>query len=101
MPDVLSSLLPWVIVLVIFYLLLILPEQRKQKKFKAMVESLNTGDEILTRGGIYGKIVNIKDDYMIIESGAEKTRLKMSKSAIGSVVNKKEEETKEVKETKE
>lgn len=98
----LTGLLPWVAVLVIFYLLLILPEQRKQKKFKAMVESLKAGDEVLTRGGIYGKIVNIKDDYMIIESGAEKTRLKISKGAVGSIVSTKEakeEETKEVKES--
>lgn len=99
--DVLSSLLPWVVVLVIFYLLLILPEQRKQKKFKAMVESLSSGDEVLTRGGIYGKIVNIKDDYMIIESGAEKTRLKISRSAVGSVVSTKESKEEEVKEIKE
>lgn len=94
MPDLLTGLLPWIIVLAIFYLLLILPEQRKQKKFKAMVESLKTGDEILSRGGIYGKIVNIQDDFMIVESGAEKTRLKMSKGAIGSVVTPKEIEAK-------
>lgn len=96
--DILQGLLPWVIVLVIFYLLLILPEQRKQKKFKTMLGSLKSGDEILTRGGIYGKIVNIKDDYMIIESGAEKTRLKISRGAIGSVVTSKEDNTEEVKE---
>lgn len=92
--DLLTGLLPWIVVLAIFYLLLILPEQRKQKKFKAMVNALKVGDEMITRGGIYGKIVNIQDDFMIIESGAEKTRLKMSRGAIASVVTAKEEEAK-------
>ena len=87
MQQLLLQLLPWIAVLVVFYLLLIMPEQRKQKKFKSMVDSLQVGDEILTRSGIFGKIVNIKDDYMIIESGAEKTRLKMTKAALASVTN--------------
>lgn len=101
MPQALTALLPWVVLIVVFYLLMFLPEQRKQKKFKAMVNSLKIGDEVLTRGGIYGKIVNIKDEYMVIESGAEKTRIKMTKNAISSVLNSVEEnEDKESKETK-
>lgn len=91
MPQLLTGLLPWVAVLVVFYLLLILPEQKKQKKFKAMVDALGVGDEILTRSGIYGKIVNLKDDYMIIESGAEKTRLKMARVSVASVTSSKED----------
>jgi preprotein translocase subunit YajC len=82
----------WVVILGVFYLMLILPEKKKQKKFNAMVDELKTGDEIITRGGIYGRIVNIQDDYMVIESGAEKTRLKLIRSAVGSVVSSKEEE---------
>lgn len=92
MPQSLSMILPWIILIVVFYLLLFLPEQKKQKKFKAMINSLGLGDEIVTRGGIYGKIVNMKDDYMVIESGAEKTRLKMTKSAVSSVVSQSGEE---------
>ena len=92
MQQILTGLLPWVAVLAVFYLLLIMPEQRKQKKFKSMVEALKVGDEVLTRGGILGKIANLKDDYIIIESGAEKTRLKMTKSSVSSIVNSKEEE---------
>lgn len=87
MQTFLQTLLPWILVFAVFYLLLILPEQRKQKKFKAMVSALKIGDEIVTRGGIFGKIVNIQDDYMIIESGAEKTRLKITRSAVSSVTH--------------
>lgn len=92
--QALSYLIPWIIVIVVFYLLLFLPEQKKQKKFKAMVDALKIGDEVLTRGGINGKIVNIKDEYMVIESGAEKTRIKMLKNAVSSVVSSKEDESK-------
>lgn len=82
----LQTFLPWILVFVVFYLLLILPEQRKQKKFRSMVDALKVGDEILTRGGIFGRIVNLQDDYMVIESGAEKTRLKITRSAVSSVI---------------
>lgn len=88
----LSQIIPWIVLIVVFYLLLFLPEQKKNKKFKAMVNSLKVGDEILTRGGISGKIVNLKEDYMVIESGAEKTRIKLLRNAVSSVVNSKEEE---------
>lgn len=95
--NFLTTLLPWILVFVVFYLLLILPEQKKQKKFKAMVDSLKAGDEILTRGGIFGKIVNLQDDYMVIESGAEKTRLKVTRSAVSSVIKSQVSETTEAK----
>jgi preprotein translocase subunit YajC len=87
----LGGLLLPILILVFFYFFLIVPEQKKQKKFKAMVEALKVGDEIITRGGVYGKIANIKDDYMIIESGAERTKLKITKNAVSSVVTSSEE----------
>lgn len=92
MSTFLTSFLPWILVFAVFYLLLILPEQRKSKKFKAMVDALKIGDEVVTRGGIFGKVVNLQDDFMIIESGAEKTRLKVKRSAVGSVVSNETEE---------
>lgn len=90
MQQALTALIPWIAVLAVFYLLIIMPEQKKQKKFKSMVDSLKVGDEIITRGGIYGKVVNLKDDYMIIESGAEKTKLKITRSSVSSVESTKE-----------
>jgi len=84
----------WVVLLAVFYFLLIMPERRRQKKYNAIVDALSVGDEILTKGGIYGKIVNIKDDYMVIESGEAKTRIKMAKTALATVIKSVEEETK-------
>ncbi len=55
-----------------------------------MRESLRVGDEIITIGGIYGKIVKLKDDMVTIEVGANKTKIDLTKWAIGSTINKQE-----------
>ena len=56
-----------------------------------MREGIKVGDEIITIGGILGKVVTVKDDQIIIEVGATKTRLELTKWSVGSVTNKKEE----------
>ncbi len=76
--------------LVVFYLFAIRPQKKKENEIKAMRSSLRTGDEIITIGGIYGKILRVKDDMIIIEVGTTKTRLDITKWAVGSVVNKNE-----------
>lgn len=80
-----------VVFLVIFYFLLIRPQQKRDKKLKDMRSNINVGDEILTIGGIQGTIITVKEDIIVIESGAAKTKLTISKWAVGSVVNKKAE----------
>ncbi|TZE83516.1 preprotein translocase subunit YajC [Calorimonas adulescens] len=72
----------------IFYLLIILPQQQRDKKEKEMLASLTPGDEIITKSGIYGKILNIKDDAVTIEVGADKVKLKIAKWAVGGILNK-------------
>ncbi|QSZ26730.1 preprotein translocase subunit YajC [Aceticella autotrophica] len=81
-----------IIFMAIFYFLLIMPQQRREKKERAMLDALKPGDEILTKSGIYGKILNIKDDVMTIEVGADKVKLKMAKWSVANVLNSKEEE---------
>lgn len=80
-----------VVFLVIFYFLLIRPQQKRDKKLKEMRSNINVGDEILTIGGIQGTIITVKDDVIVIESGSAKTKLTIGKWAVGSVVNKKAE----------
>lgn len=75
-------ILPYVIILAVFYFILILPQRRREKKMKAMLDALKVGDEILTIGGIYGKIIAIKDDVLTIEVGADKTRLKIARWSV-------------------
>ncbi len=76
--------------LVVFYLFAIRPQKKKENEVKSMRNSLRAGDEVITIGGIYGKILKVKDDMVILEVGTTKTRLDVTKWAVGSVVNKNE-----------
>ncbi|MCD5410691.1 MAG: preprotein translocase subunit YajC [Clostridiales bacterium] len=72
----------------VFYFFLIRPQQKKEKKIKEMRSALKVGEMITTIGGIYGKIVNLKEDYVTIEVGSEKTKIVVTRWAIGSIVEK-------------
>lgn len=69
----------------LIYFMMIRPQRRRDKEIKDMRAALKPGDEIVTVGGIVGKIVSIKEDVIVIETGARKTKLEMLKSSIGSV----------------
>lgn len=88
------TIIYFVVILGIFYLALWVPESRRKKKFKQMMESIKVNDEVVTRGGVLGKIVNIQDDFIIVQSGPDKARLKMQKSAVANVLTKRAEEAK-------
>ena len=81
-----STILMYVAILGVFYLLLIRPQRKKDKQIQEMRKNIKEGDEILTIGGIYGKVLNVKDEAVIIEVGADKTKLKIAKWAIGKKV---------------
>ena len=65
------NLLPLITVFVIFYLILYLPQRRRQKKHKQYVEALKIGDDVITDSGIYGRVVNIKEETvtLVIKKG--------------------------------
>ena len=73
-----------------FYLLFMLPQKKKETKIRQMLDSLQVGDDIMTIGGIIGKITHIKDDEISIETALEKTKIKMAKWSIKSVEKSKE-----------
>jgi preprotein translocase subunit YajC len=78
----LLSLLPMIVIIGgIFYFLLIRPQQKQQKKLQEMVSSLKINDEVVTSGGIIGKIKEVKETSFIIQS-AEKSFLEIGKSAV-------------------
>jgi len=83
-----SSLILMVALFAIMYLMLIRPQKKKEKETQAMRNSLGVGDEIVTIGGFYGKIVKVKNDRLVIQCGADKTRLEIAKWAVSSVVSK-------------
>ncbi|GFZ30613.1 hypothetical protein CSC2_11390 [Clostridium zeae] len=85
------QLLPLIVVFVIFYALLIIPERKRKKQYQAMLNDLKVNDEIMSKGGIIGKVVNLQDDYVILESGPDRARIKLSRQGIANVINTKED----------
>ncbi|MCK9274546.1 MAG: preprotein translocase subunit YajC [Syntrophales bacterium] len=76
-----------VAIFAIFYFLMIRPQQKKQKEVKEMLNNLGHGDQIVTTGGIHGKITGITEQIVTLEI-AEKTRIKISRSAIAGITQK-------------
>ena len=84
--QVLGMVLPLVLLFAVFYFLIIRPQKKRDKETKDMLSALKKGDKITTIGGIYGRIVDIRDDVVTIEVGAERTQLLMARWAIRGVV---------------
>lgn len=95
--NILGVVLPFAAMMVFFYIFVIRPENKRRKKYTSMLESIKVNDEIITKGGILGKIINIHDTYIILETGPSRVRIKLDKNGILSVVNSNEtvEEKKE------
>ena len=86
--EIIASLVPMLIVFVVFYLVLLLPEKKRKKQYMQMLDDLQVNDEIMTRGGIIGKIISLDGDNMVLESGPDSARLKMTKNAIANKIYK-------------
>jgi len=81
-----ASFAPFAIVLLVFYFFIIRPQQQQQKAREAMLSALEKGDKIITTGGIYGEIVELRDDTCIIKV-ADKVQLKITRSAVAKVID--------------
>ena len=88
MPQLLATLLPLVAMFAIMYFLLILPEKKRTKKYNTMLSELKVNDEVLTRGGIVGKIITIDEDQMVIQSGPDRVRFRVTKNSVAQKLNK-------------
>ena len=84
------SFAPIVVVLIVFYFLLIRPQQKKDKEDRAMRENLEIGDEIVTAGGIIGLVVSIKEDTVVIETGSDRSKIRILKTAVSQNITAKE-----------
>jgi len=76
-----ASLIPLVLIMVIFYFLLIRPQQKKLKQHRNLVEQLKKGDKIITGGGLYAKVIDVKDDTLKVEI-ADGVRIKIKRDTI-------------------
>jgi preprotein translocase subunit YajC len=89
-PDTMLQLLPIVLIFVVFYFLLIRPQQKKMKQHKEMLSALRRGDRIVTGGGIIGTITKVIDDNEVQVEIAEGVRVRVQRPAISAVLAKTE-----------
>lgn len=85
MPEFVPQIIMIAALFAIMYFMLIRPQKKKDDEVRKMRESLKVGDDILTIGGIYGKVVRIKDDRLTIQVGADRTRIDIAKWAVNNI----------------
>lgn len=93
MSSMLSMFIPLILVVVVFYFMMIRPQRKREKETKEMLNAMKVGDKVVTIGGICGKVVKIKDEFVFIESGNigtenEKSVIKMERDAVKKVEQK-------------
>lgn len=79
------TFLPFVLIFVLFYFLILRPQQKQTKKRKEMLGTLKRGDDVVTSGGIYGKILNISEDEIITLEISKGVSIRISRSAISGI----------------
>lgn len=79
-----GSFLPLILIFVLMYFMMIRPQRKKQKEEQKMRDSLRVGDEITTIGGICGRVVSIKEDSLVIETSADRSKMAIKKWALQS-----------------
>ena len=89
--DSVAQFLPLILIFAIMYFLLIRPQQKKMKEHKNMVDALRRGDQVVTQGGLIGKVSKVKDDANEVEVElAEGVKVRVVRSTIAQVINKTE-----------
>lgn len=88
--SAIQSFVPLILIFAIMYFLLIRPQQKKVKQHAAMVEALRRGDQVITQGGVVGKVVKVKDDGEVEVEIADNVKVRVIKSTIATVLSKTE-----------
>lgn len=81
-----GAFVPLILMFAVFYFLLIRPQQKRAKEHKAMISALKRGDEVVTGGGIYGRVLETAEDHLILDLGDSK--IKIARSAVSAVVGR-------------
>ena len=76
---------PLILIFAVFYILLILPQQRRQKKWQAMLGELKNGDKVVTSGGLRGTIIALREEYLHLRVPPDNLRLEVTRASIVSV----------------
>ena len=83
----LFGILPWVLIFVIFYFLMIRPQQKRVKEHQAMISAVKKGDEVITAGGIRARVTRVVDEREIEAEIAQGVKVRIIKSTLSSVIN--------------
>ena len=83
-PNMTTSIIMMVALIAVFYFMLIRPENKRKKEAEQLRSSLKVGDEVTTIGGVVGKVVNVKDDKFVLETGADQVRIEFVKWALST-----------------
>jgi len=78
-------LLPFILIIAVFYFLILRPQQKRQKERAKLLEGVKKGDKIITSGGFHGTVEGVEDDSVLVKI-ADNVKVKMDKSAIGTIV---------------
>lgn len=90
--ELAASFLPLVIVLIIFYFFLIRPQKKKDKQDADMRKNLQVGDEVVTVGGVVGIVFQVKEDTVVVETGGDRSKIRVKKWAIAQNLTVHEED---------
>lgn len=86
MINLLATIGPFILMFVVFYFILILPEKKRKKKYDEMLNELKVNEKVITRGGIVGRIVKINDETIVIETSSDRTKIELTKQGVSSKV---------------
>lgn len=89
-PSLISTIIPFILIFAIMWLLLIRPQQKKMKEHRAMIEAVRRGDQVVTAGGIVGKVTKVKDDGEIEVEIAQGVTVRVLRHTLSGVVSKTE-----------
>ncbi|AKA71984.1 preprotein translocase subunit YajC [Clostridium scatologenes] len=73
---------PLIFMLVVVYLVILVPERKRKKEYRGMLDNLKVNDEIMTKGGIIGKIINMQGRFVVLQTGPDKVRIKIDKTGV-------------------
>ena len=79
------AFLPLILMFIIFYFLLIRPQQTKQKELQEMIKNLKKGDRVVTSGGVIGTIHTLQDDYIVLKCGDQNTKIEVLRSHVSEL----------------
>lgn len=80
--SILMMIVPLALMVGIFYFLILRPEKKRNKEMQAMLNNIQVADEVVTSGGIIGRVLSVKEDTVLIETGSDRTKIRVLKSAI-------------------